>query len=66
MDELLIQILDDPDYLKVVRCKDCARGELEMDGPAKGFINCPYQGYGELHSPEWYCADGIRKEKAEG
>lgn len=45
----------------VVRCKDCARGTLETEGAAKGYINCPYQGYGELHPQDWYCADGIRK-----
>ena len=50
-----------PNVVEVVRCKDCIRGELETEGAAKGYINCPYQGYGELHPQDWYCADGIRK-----
>ena len=51
--------------VRVVRCKDCARGTLETDGAAKGYINCPYQGYGELHPQDWYCADGVRKGEEE-
>lgn len=42
-----------PDWVWVVRCKDCDRGTLETEGAAKGYINCPYQGYGELHPQDW-------------
>lgn len=53
------------DATYVVRCKDCAHGTLETEGAAKGYINCPYQGYGELHPQDWYCADGVRKGEEE-
>lgn len=26
---------------------------------------CKYQGYGELHPQDWYCADGVRKGEEE-
>ena len=42
----------------VVRCKDCKYGEqwgvLIGCGTSKGF--------GITHNPDWYCADGVRKE----
>lgn len=43
---------------QIVRCCQCTRGTLETEGAAAGYINCPYQGYGELHPAWWFCADG--------
>ena len=43
---------------QIVRCGKCTRGTLETEGAAAGYINCPYQGYGELHPAWWFCADG--------
>lgn len=51
------------ELVAVVRCGQCEHGTLETEGTIAGYINCPYQGYGELHPQEWYCGDGIRKEE---
>lgn len=44
---------------QIVRCGQCARGTKETEGAVAGYINCPYQGYGELHPAWWFCADGV-------
>jgi hypothetical protein len=42
----------------VVRCKDCKYGE-----PWGVLIGCgTSKGFGITHKPDWYCADGERKE----
>ena len=46
---------------EVVRCKDCKHGyECEFD------IKCENEGnpqmFGTRHKPDWFCADGVRKD----
>lgn len=42
---------------EIVRCKDCWLKECEN---RDGYIVCDKDGF--CHSPEWFCADGKRKE----
>ena len=48
----------DDGMVKVVRCKDCKYGEkanaVYLCGKSRGF--------GIAHEPDWFCADGERKE----
>jgi hypothetical protein len=42
----------------VIRCKDCKYGE-----PWGVLIGCgTAKGFGITHKPDWFCADGERKE----
>ena len=47
----------------VVRCQDCEHG-IEGTWNYKEnkmvHIRCEYRG--EFHSPDWYCADGVKRE----
>ena len=45
-------------FVTVVRCKDCKYQECEG---RNGMIVCDITG--ESHSPEWFCADGERKDE---
>ena len=40
-----------PDFVAVVRCKDCRFDSKCKDRPLKA-----------LNDPDWYCAGGVRKE----
>ena len=45
------------DMVEVVRCKDCVNKEcFGRDGK----IVCDLDGF--LHDPDWFCADGKRKD----
>lgn len=45
------------DMVEVVRCKDCINKEcFGRDGK----IVCDLDGF--LHDPDWFCADGERKD----
>ena len=41
----------------LVRCKDCKMQECEG---RNGMIVCDITG--ESHSPDWFCADGVKKD----
>ena len=43
---------------ELVRCKDCKNVECEG---VEGLLVCEMSGFS--HSPEFFCADGERKEK---
>ena len=50
----------------VVRCKDCRWGDRSRNGKGEEMILC-YNGDtgiedGYLHEPDWFCAEGERKE----
>ena len=48
----------------IVRCKDCRKGEEEINHIGYPCIRCknPANGVGKvLHSQEWYCGDGEAK-----
>ena len=47
------------EILPLVQCKDCTHGEK---------VNAVYlcgkpRGFGNAHEPDWFCADGVRKER---
>lgn len=49
----------------LVRCKDCKYG-MTGNGISDGFVFCskPYTERGNaMHQPDWFCADGKRKEQ---
>ena len=50
----------------VVRCKDCRWGDRSRNGKGEEMILC-YNGDtgiedGYLHEPDWFCAEGERKD----
>ena len=68
MKEYIIKIGDEPDIMgnyglkekpkELVRCKDCKYGE-----PWGTLIGCgTSKGFGITHNPDWFCADGERRE----
>lgn len=43
---------------EIIRCKDCKHGE-----PWGVLIGCgTAKGFGITHDPDWFCADGERRE----
>ena len=47
---------------EIVRCKDCKHGQYEEWDNGECVdktVSC--DGYG-IHKPDWFCADGIRRE----
>lgn len=55
--EKFIRMLDEvptADVIKVVRCKDCVHYNAGFE--------CLKEGYGIEYPPDYYCADGERKE----
>lgn len=50
---------------EIVRCKDCRHGEMDTEHFIRPSIVCknPANGVGHVsHRPDWFCADGERKE----
>jgi hypothetical protein len=55
------------DVVNVVRCRDCKYGEPETNGSDEDMVMCQNKlnpiGYEDwLMPPEWFCADGERRE----
>ena len=51
------------DFVKVVRCKDCIHGkQLFADYVSCGISEENESGCHVSHKPDWFCADGERKE----
>ena len=51
-------VVDRPQEL--VRCKNCKYGE-----PWGVLIGCgTTKGFGITHKPDWFCADGVRKDES--
>ena len=56
------------DCVPVVRCKDCANGEPTKNAVGEAVIKC-YEicglcGLPRLMEPDWFCADGERRDDA--
>ena len=47
-------------FIRVVRCKDCKSNSGCGRGIYAGMVIC-YK-TGAIHSPDWFCADGERKD----
>ena len=52
--------------VEIVRCKNCRWGDRSRNGKGEEMILC-YNGDtgiedGYLHEPDWFCAEGERKE----
>ena len=47
------------DMVNVVRCKDCKHGDIDPSGKVS------YCLLGGLRNPNYFCADGERKDKDE-
>ena len=73
MKEAIIQYNDNPDvdgghmvinWKPIVRCKDCIYGhQLFAD-----YVSCEISEENESgchasHKPDWYCADGVKKDE---
>ena len=61
----LIRMYRAGELVRVVRCGQCERGAIETEGAIAGYVQCDWCGYGELHPQEWYCGDGVRRERAQ-
>ena len=54
---------------EIVRCRECMHGRLHHSTDVFGreLYECKRPGvereYEELHGPEWYCADGVKKDE---
>lgn len=63
-----LELLSDPDRVKVVRCRDCVEWEAptkaeQADGETFGHCRCRFGNcYGQLTDMNWFCADGEREE----
>lgn len=55
----LVERAETVDAVQVVRCMDCRHKCGEHDG----YICCDKNIW---HEPDWYCADGKRKEQNDG
>ena len=56
------------DRVSVVRCKDCKYGEPDTNGCGEDMVMCQYKlnPVGNeywLMPPEWFCADGERRDE---
>lgn len=50
---------------EIVRCKDCRYGEQTKNGAGGDCIQCNNDDLwldGNLHLPDWFCADGERED----
>lgn len=50
---------------EIVRCKDCCYGEPTKNGAGNDCIKCNNDDLwldGDLHLPDWFCADGENRE----
>ena len=54
---------DEKDMVNVVRCKDCDFGKHCQNGKHELSVEChnPEKLAIEVHTPDWFCADGERK-----
>ena len=54
------------DFMNVVRCKDCANGTPTKNACGEAVIKCyticELCGIPQLMEPDWYCADGERRD----
>ena len=53
-------------YVDVVPCKDCKFGKRVINGAGEPSVQCLNDDLfmtGDLHMPDWFCADGERKSK---
>jgi hypothetical protein len=57
------------EFTKVVRCKDCKYGEMRKNCYGDDMVDCsnpdsPVRDYAlsALFRPDWFCADGERRE----
>ena len=57
MDDYIKKIPEDPDVVKIVRCKDCARAEIYKGARYCNFGNC----IARLVEADFFCKDGIRQ-----
>lgn len=63
-----LELLSDPDRVRVVRCRDCVEWEAptkaeQADGETFGRCRCCFGNCcGQLTDMNWYCADGERSE----
>lgn len=56
------------DAIRVVRCRDCKYGEPDTNGNGEDMVMCHYKqnpiGFEDwLMPPEWFCADGERRDE---
>jgi len=57
-----LQVMTDHSGFDVVRCKDCKHGQYEEWNNGECVDKTVYcDGYG-IHKPDWFCADGERKD----
>lgn len=47
---------------ELIRCKDCKYGDSVKNAKGEPMIECALLYEGWLKEPEWFCADGERKE----
>ena len=50
-------------YVPIVRCRDCKFGEACKNGAGEQCVQCFNDDLfmtGDLHMPDWFCADGER------
>ena len=59
-----IEAIPTADVVEVVRCKDCSHCIVNEKHPDKPLICCRTKMCGTT-KPEWFCADGEKKEGAE-
>ena len=56
----------DADLIRVVRCKDCVHGEPTHNARGEAVIKCweicSLCKIPRLMEPDWYCADGERRD----
>ena len=58
-----INIIDDLAIKEIVQCKDCKYGHKDENYKEWVFCTKPYTAHGTAnHSPDWYCADGVKYE----
>lgn len=62
-----LKLPEDPDRVRVVRCRDCVEWEApttaeQSEGETFGRCRCRYGTcYGQLTDMNWFCADGGRE-----
>ena len=72
MKEYIIKIADEPDITggyalqekakELVRCKDCKHGQYEEWDNGECTDKTVYCDMYGIHKPDWFCADGERKQ----
>lgn len=48
---------------EIVRCKDCKYGDAVKNAKDEPMIECALLYEGWLKEPDWFCADGERREQ---